>query len=429
MDEDLICHKCLNEAYLIGLIRRTGVAAECSFCLKRRNAISFENLVGMVDDVLQKYCHPGAIYDQYDDNGKRSETEQTGDPLIFHVAELLGLDEDDPVVERVLGDLNENSLYDIMQGGEARYSDYENYVWRVIRPREAEARWLKFQAEMKHGNRFFSRHAKDFLDWLFRGISSFKSPDSSMPVIRELVDNEVFRARRCDSTSEYDSIINEPAAQLGPPPKEVAGAGRMNPKGLAAFYGAFDRKTCVAELRPPVGGRVVSGKFKLTRPVRLLDFIALDEAYEARPLSTFEADYEEQMGRRIFLKTLHTKITVPVLPNQEHEYLATQVMAEYLATQFDPPLDGVLFASAQVRKGTNLTLFNHAVVISLEPTIAFTNLDDLLSNCPPQTPAIEYVPDTLVRHNICRVRFITEDSKLEDGQPETDEYYDDWDDY
>ncbi|MEE4149856.1 RES family NAD+ phosphorylase [Pseudomonas viridiflava] len=342
MDEDVICHQCLSEAFLVGLIGRTGVATKCSFCSKKRKAIPFENLVSMVDDVLERYCHPGRIYDQYDDNGKRSETEQTGDPLVFHVAELLGLDEDDPVTLRVITDLNESSHYDIMQGGDAKYSDLGNYVWKVIRPREAEARWLKFQAEMKHGNRFFSRHAKDFLDWLFRGVSSFKSADGSKSVIRELVDEEVFRARRCDSASEYDSIINEPAAQLGPPPKEVAGAGRMNPKGLAAFYGAFDRKTCVAELRPPVGGRVVSGKFKLTRPVRVLDFIALDEAYEAKPLSTFEATYEEQMGRRIFLKTLHAKITVPVLPNQEHEYLATQVMAEYLATQFDPPLDGVL---------------------------------------------------------------------------------------
>ncbi|WP_447903406.1 RES family NAD+ phosphorylase [Pseudomonas serbica] len=428
MDEDLICHKCLNEAYVIGLIRRTGVASECSFCLKRRKAIPIESLVSLVDDVLQKYCHPGAVYDQYDDNGKRSETEQTGDPLIFHVAELLGLDEDDPVAEHILGELNESSHYDIMQGGEGRYSD-QNYEWRVIRPREAEARWLKFQTEMKHGNRFFSQHAKDFLDWLFRGLSSFKSPDGSVSVVRELVDNQIFRARRCDSTLEYASIISDPAAQLGPPPKEAAGAGRMNPKGLAAFYGAFDRKTCVAELRPPVGGRVVSGEFKLTRAIRVLDFIALDEAYEARPLSAFEASYEEQMGRRMFLKTLHAKITVPVLPNQEHEYLATQVMAEYLATQFNPPLDGVLFASAQVRKGTNLTLFNHAVVVPLEPTISFTNLDELLYSCPSHDPAIEYIPNTLVRHKVCRVRFITEDLEREDGQPESDEYYDEWDEY
>lgn len=110
MDENLICHQCLNEAYLIELIRRTGVTAECSFCLKSLKAIPFEDLISMVDDVLQKYCHPGAIYDQYDDNGKRSETEQTGDPLVFHVAELLGLNEDGPVVERVLCDLNEGSL-------------------------------------------------------------------------------------------------------------------------------------------------------------------------------------------------------------------------------------------------------------------------------------------------------------------------------
>ncbi|TRN54917.1 RES domain-containing protein, partial [Pseudomonas syringae] len=175
MDKDLICYKCLGEAYLIELVRRTGMAAECSFCLKKRKAIPVENLVSMVDDVLQKYCHPGAIYDKHDDNGKRSETDQTGDPLILHVAELLGLDEDDPVAERVLGNLNESSHYDIMEGGAGRYSDDENYEWRVIRPRQAEARWLQFQTEMKHGNRFFSQHAKDFLDWLFRGIASFSS--------------------------------------------------------------------------------------------------------------------------------------------------------------------------------------------------------------------------------------------------------------
>ncbi|KMM86955.1 RES domain-containing protein [Pseudomonas taetrolens] len=429
MDEEAVCYRCLGDQFLVELINRTGVNAECSFCSTEHEAIPFENLVGMVDDVFQKYCQPGVVYDQYDDNGKRSETEQTGDPLIFHVAELLGLDEDDPVAMRVYGELTECSMLEYMQRGEARYSDYENYIWRVIRPRAAEARWMKFQADMKHGNRFFSKHAKEFLDWLFLGIASFRSLGGSASVIRYLLDEEVFRARRCDSASEYDAILLDPAAELGPPPKEFAGAGRMNPKGLAAFYGAFDRKTCVAELRPPVGGRVVSGKFKLTRPVRVLDFIALDEAYEASPLSKFEATYEEKMGRRIFLETLHSKITVPVLPNQEHEYLATQVMAEYLATQFDPPLDGVLFASAQVRKGTNLTLFNHAVVVPLEPVIIFTNLDDLDSPSPPLTPAIEYVPDSLVRHKVCRVRFITDDLEREDGQPESDEHYDDWDEY
>lgn len=95
---------------------------------------------------------------------------------------------------------------------------------------------------MKHGHRFFGRHAKEFLDWLFQGISSFRIPDGAVSVIRELSDVEVFRARRCDTASAYDAIIQNPAAELGPPPQEFAGAGRMNPQGLAAFYGAFDRE-------------------------------------------------------------------------------------------------------------------------------------------------------------------------------------------
>lgn len=431
MDEEVevICHQCVNEKYLSSLIKRTGKSFECLFCSKRRKAIRVEDLVGLVDDVLQQNYVPGLVFDQYDDNGKRFETEQTGDPLIFHVAELLGLNEDDEVALRVCGDLTECSQYDYMQGGEAKYSDQGNYTWRNFRPVEAEARWQKFQAEMKHGNRFFGKHAKEFLGWLFQGISSFRIPERSVSVIRELSDVEVYRARRCDTASAYDAIIENPAAELGPPPKELAGAGRMNPQGLAAFYGAFDRKTCVAELRPPVGGRVVSGRFRLTRSVRVLDFIALDKAYEASPLSQFDPSYAEQMGRRIFLETLHSKITTPVLPNQEHEYLATQVMAEYLATQIDPPLDGVLFASAQVRKGTNLTLFNHAVVVPVEPSTTMVNIDDLDDSPQPSTPAIEYVADSMVRHQVRRVRFITDDLAREDGQPESQDYEDDWDEY
>lgn len=171
----------------------------------------------------------------------------------------------------------------------------------------------------------------------------------------------------------------------------------------------------------------MSGRFRLTRSVRLLDFIALDKAYEASPLSQFDPSYAEQMGRRIFLETLHSKITVPVLSNQEHEYLATQVMAEYLATQIDPPLDGVLFASAQGRKGTNLTLFNHAVVAPVEPGPKMANIDDLDDSPQPSTPALEYVADSMVRHRVRRVRFITDDLSREDGQPESQDYGEDWD--
>ena len=64
-----------------------------------------------------------------------------------------------------------------------------------------------------------------------------------------------------------------------------------------------------------------------------------------------------------------------------------------------------------------------------EPTLTFVDLDDLDSALSSEMPAIEYVPDSLVRHKVCRVRFITEDLGREDGQPESEGHYNDWDEY
>lgn len=424
MDEEMICFGCINDAYLVKYIKRTGVSAECSICSKKRKAIPIDDLVSMVENVLESYFSPGAEYLIRNDNGKISHSEQRGDPLAYHVAELLELDEDDPVVEHVLGELTSCSHYEAMQGGEAKYSDETNYVLCRIQPREAEHRWEEFKFNIKHGNRFFNKDAKAFLDWLFMGIDSFKVRNGSKSVVRELVDEPIFRARRCDSAAEYEAFSNNPAKQLGVPPKERAGSGRMNPSGVPAFYGAFERKTCVAELRPPVGGRVVSGEFKLTRPVRVLDFITLDEAYESHPVSIFDTTYADQMGRRSFLQTLHSKIRIPVLPDQEHEYLVTQVMAEYLATQYSPPIDGVLFESVQVENGINVTLFNHAVIAIDTPFSYIENFDQLVELPPPQNVAIEYVADSLMLHSIERVEYKTHDLSYDDNEPES-VYYDD----
>ena len=53
----------------------------------------------------------------------------------------------------------------------------------------------------------------------------------------------------------------------------------MNAQGISVFYGASDLATALAEIRPPVGSRVLVGKFDLARPVRLLDVEALRSVY------------------------------------------------------------------------------------------------------------------------------------------------------
>lgn len=425
MDDELICYGCVRDTYLIKQIKKSGVSFECSVCSKKRKGIAVDDLISRVDDVLQQYFFPGDEYPKFTDGGSFSHYEQRGDYLDLHIAEMLGLDEDDPVVERVCGELTSCSQYDYMQGGEAKYHDDLRYVTRVVRPFHAEQRWNDFRLDIKHGNRYFNKNAKRFLDWLFDGLDLFRGYDSEA-VVRELFEEEIFRARRCDSTTEYDTIAKDAANQLGAPPKERAGSGRMNPAGVPAFYGAFERDTCVAELRPPVGGRVISGKFKLTRAAQVFDFIALDRAYAAQPLSFLDPNYAEKKGRRDFLRTLHSKIKVPVLPDQEHEYLITQVIAEYLATQYKVPIDGVLFASVQVESGTNLTLFNHAVVAQEPSYVLVETLDQLAESSERQSSALKYVPNSLMLHRVQKVSFSTQDVRRNDGDPEWVDYEEDW---
>ena len=397
--EAVVCYGCVSDQHLQTLIKSEGTSAQCFYCKKKRKAITISRLSDLVADVMYFFFEDTSVWDR-------------GDDLNFHVAELLGRDDtDDQLVSDVCGELVSCSDRDIMQGGEPRFSEFGVYLPRHFSPIEAERKWRDFKTSIMHKSRFFNQNGKEFLEWLFGSIDSFRNhrtadrdEDAVVRMIKASDCVELFRARECMSFEEARVIANNPSEQLGAPPKEKARAGRMNPEGVPVFYGAFDRETCVAELRPPVGGWVISGQFRLTRDLRVLDFKRLEDAYEHAPLSLFDPESRLKMERRKFLTTFHDKIKSPVLPKQEHEYLTTQVIAEYLSTQHTPQIDGVIFSSAQNSGGLNIVLFAH--VVSLDTT------GEVLR--PPHDPnrptrGIEYVPETLIRHTIEAVKFKARD--------------------
>jgi hypothetical protein len=114
-----------------------------------------------------------------------------------------------------------------------------------------------------------------------------------------------------------------------------------------------------------------------------------------------------------------------VVPDQEHEYLQTQVIAEYLATQHVPPIEGVIFASAQDKHeaGKNIVFFSQAISTEpLPPTIDENGWYSYESTSP--VPAVVFVPESLVVHNIDQVMVKTKDIKVIGGFLESD--YDDY---
>jgi len=108
-----------------------------------------------------------------------------------------------------------------------------------------------------------------------------------------------------------------------------------------------------------VGSEVMVAKFDIIRPLYLLDLTALDDVRDDG--SIFDPSFKGRLERIAFLRSLGQRITRPVMPDdQAFDYLATQAIADFLATQNEPRLDGIIFPSSQSKKGRNVVLFHKA---------------------------------------------------------------------
>jgi hypothetical protein len=139
----------------------------------------------------------------------------------------------------------------------------------------------------------------------------------------------------------------------------------MNARGIAVFYGATDGNVALAETRPPVDSKVAVSRFEIIRPLRLLDIEVLLSIYVDG--SIFDSSYLPRLEKAKFLRTLSHRISKPVMPEDEPlEYLITQVIAEYLAAQQEPALDGIIYPSVQNGgQQKNVVLFHKAARVGL----------------------------------------------------------------
>ena len=87
----------------------------------------------------------------------------------------------------------------------------------------------------------FYVHPSELLDELASVVKTLKLI-TTLPIA-----TVIYRARAHENGLPGYSTV----AELGPPPKEVARAGRMNAEGIVVFYGAFDDQTAIAEINRP----------------------------------------------------------------------------------------------------------------------------------------------------------------------------------
>lgn len=354
-----ICRKCFDDEYLQKIVKEGYEPGECSVCGGQdENVISVEELGELIEPILRRHFQPGPQIRRFGEDDKEW-WEQDGESLSSIIQIVLGqsLDFDDEIVNAVID--AENCWPP--DGEEAYFDPTVLYVETRIQIGHLFDEWDFALRELKHQRRFFSPSAQALFEKLFAGIDNMVAWNDETKRYESVVDEvsggwKLFRGRICDSPSTLKEVFSDPMKHIGPPPADRARAGRMNAEGVAVFYGAKDKDTCIAELRPALGSCSVVIAVQTDRPLLLLDFTRLEKAH-GRSLSYFQPDFDVEVEKRAFLRRLHTLISQPVVPGRESDYLITQTMAEYLAHVHRPGFDGILFSSVQHADGINVVLF------------------------------------------------------------------------
>ena len=352
-----VCHACIGDKFLAKQVEEEGAREECTYCRGTKTALTLADLSDRIHRVLKDHFKLTPQDDLTEQSRQGSDDAET---VIVRVA---GLEQD------IAADVRENlfnrlaQTANVVEGEENPYIDGMLYVETEVNPSGLRLAWWDFKEEIRSRARFFGATTAATLDRIFENLSSLGTVRGK-PVVREIKpgdrDSSFWRARTAHSESEIQSILDSFSSQLGPPPSDKATAGRMNAEGIPVFYGALEEETCVSEVRAPVGSFVVLVKFDLLSPIRILDLEAL--SYPDSEFSHFDPDYIEKRSRERFLKELVGEMSRPVMPHEEaREYIATQIVSEYLANRVEPRLHGIIFSSAQTEKGgRNVVLFNGA---------------------------------------------------------------------
>ncbi len=371
----LVCAKCIGDAVVKGRIADEGENGQCSYCEEEDTpCLPVDEIATMVNAVYRKYFSLGEEYAYFQPESDKPSFDHEGDPPSVIVKDEILEVENEEIAEDVVAINSDNEGHAVYREGDPpAFDESLNYAPRPIYDSHHSDSWQKFCEAVKHKSRFFNTDAKALLSDILQDLEKLSTSDGRSPI--RIVGGDagkqaIFRGRRADTASDVNRICLFPATEFGPPPTTRTPAGRMNPAGIPVLYASLDRKTCLAELRVPIGGRAVTAEFDILRPIRVLDLTALRRAF--RSLSRFSNDYERLASHLRFLREFDDEISKPVLPSDELlEYIPTQAFIEFLGAAHTPPFDAVIYSSTQTgAEGKNIVVLPRAVVIE-RPTKIF----------------------------------------------------------
>ena len=367
--QKLLCSNCVGDSYLKEEVRQNGRRTRCSYCGVIDATYTIGNVADRVEQAFQQHYertadHPDSWEERLlADRESNYDWERAGDIVVWAIVNAASIEENvaqdiQAILEEKHGDFDS-----AVMGAETEFSSDSHYEERPANDERWQMAWADFEQSLKTEARFFSRSAATHLSSLFSAIETMSTIDDRPMVVDagpSTLLASLYRARVFQSNNALESALRRPDVHLGPPPPRLATPGRMNAGGISVFYGANQPAAAVSEVRPPIGSLVAVAQFDIVRPVRLLDLTALRSARDHG--SIFDPDFAARTERTAFLRGLSARISQPIMPDDEaFDYLPTQAVADFLANQCSPKIDGIVFPSAQAgADGLNVVLFHKA---------------------------------------------------------------------
>lgn len=338
-ENKFICTKCIQDDALRDVISENSCVQKCSYCGSRTT----KNIsVCRFDYLVRHVC--------------RSIQFEWGDPSV----EMAYDSEDDEWV----GDIY--STLEVLQDVELYVDDHAiledishaiiNKSWCINNPysmpeeQEMFLSWEMFAKRVMTRSRYFFYSKK--------GALSHGESDCSM-VLNYLGDIitrlDLFRIISAKDFLYRVRIVNPKeklttARELGAPPVEYATLpNRMSPAGISMFYGAFDKKTAIAETYENSEEEKVAvcGFFRPTR-----NFLLIDLSKRQIP-SIFDEEYRGLRSKLSFLFDFINDFTKSIdrKASPHVDYVPTQIVTEYLRDQFagynGASVDGIIYPSSK----------------------------------------------------------------------------------
>lgn len=403
--EKSVCSNCIGEAYLKKSIYEKGEVVTCSYCEDEAEGCGLDDLAETIDLAFEEHYVSSSTEPNDWDLYRIRHTNYDWEPEGLEVTDaIMDAANISPEIAADIREILADKHYDHSYAEMGEANEYEKgtyYDKKGINDARWQTDWNRFKMSLKTSSRFFNRDGAKHLSSVFDGIEQMKTIDNR-PVIRVIGPGTnisfLYRARVFQSDEILKSALCYPDLQLGPPPSQFAPSGRMNAKGISVFYGATETKAALAEVRPPVGSKVTIAKFELLRSLRMLDLTAL--SYTHFDGSIFSEAYSKLVSRNVFLKGFGAMLSRPIMPDeQDFEYLPTQAIADFLASDSELNLDGIIFSSAQSNLGLNAVLFHKAsrikVIKRTKETTVYASLsewDDFEEKSVPKYKVTETIP-------------------------------------